>query len=107
MYAENSWHYWGRLVIELGLRNDMLRKYSMGEIMSRSVEITQNDARPLVKVYTARRLRALFEGFADKTVYKRQLMSAEVPDGLKWIPLDLAGRLMGWNVIIKATKPTA
>lgn len=107
MYAENSWHYWGRLVGELGLRNDMLKKYSMGEIMSRSVEITQNDARPLVKVYTARRLRALFEGFTDRTVYKRQLMAAEVPDGLKWIPLDLAGRLMGWNVIIKATKPPA
>ena len=52
MYAEHSWHYWYRLVWEKGLKHDMLRTYSIGEIMSRHVEITENDARPLVKVYT-------------------------------------------------------
>ena len=105
MYAENSWHYWGRLVWELGLEHDMLKTYSMGEIMSRTVEISQNDAKPLVKVYTAARLRALFEGFDGRTVYKRQLMAEEVPRGLTWAPLDLLNKLMGWNVIIKARKP--
>src|SRR5262249_22310829 len=59
MYAEHSWHYWYRLVWELGVKHDMLSKYSIGEIMSRHVEITENDARPLVKVYTAKTLKAL------------------------------------------------
>jgi ubiquinone/menaquinone biosynthesis C-methylase UbiE len=107
MYAENSWHYWGTLVWKLGLERHLLNKYSVGEIMSRYVEITQNDARPLVKVYTAARLRKLFDGFEQRVVYQRQLMASELPDSLKWMPLDLAGRMLGWNVIIKATKPRA
>jgi glycosyltransferase involved in cell wall biosynthesis/ubiquinone/menaquinone biosynthesis C-methylase UbiE len=107
MYAENSWHYWYRLVWEKGLKHEMLRTFSIGEIMSRHVEITKNDAKPLVKVYTGRGLRRLFEGFDSRAVYKRQLILDELPEGFKWIPLDLAGRLAGWNVIIKATKPRA
>jgi glycosyltransferase involved in cell wall biosynthesis/SAM-dependent methyltransferase len=104
MYAEHSIHYWRELVWRLGLERDMLKHYSMGEILSRSVEISQNDARPLVKVYTAARLKKLFEGFEHRVVYKRQLMKHELPGWLRWMPLDLAGRLMGWNVIIKATR---
>jgi hypothetical protein len=73
--------------------------------MSRSVEISQNDARPLVKVYTAARLRKLFDRFERRVVHQRQLVATELPAWLKWMPVDLAGRLMGWNVIIKATKP--
>jgi len=111
MYAEHSWHYWYRLVWEKGLKHDMLRTYSIGEIMSRHVEITENDARPLVKVYTARRLKRLFDGFEARAVYKRQMIAAELPEDfewiLKWMSLETAGRLMGWNVIIKATKPRA
>ena len=105
MYAEHSIHYWRELVKKLGLDHDLLKSHSMGEIMSRYVEISQNDARPLVKVYTAARLKALFEGFEDRAVYKRQLMPSEVPGALAWLPLDLNARLMGWNVIIKARKP--
>jgi glycosyltransferase involved in cell wall biosynthesis/ubiquinone/menaquinone biosynthesis C-methylase UbiE len=111
MYAEHSWHYWYRLVWEKGLKHDMLRTYSIGEIMSRHVEITENDARPLVKVYTGRSLRRLFDGFESSAVYKRQMIAAEIPEDfewiLKWMSLETAGRLMGWNVIIKATKPAA
>jgi glycosyltransferase involved in cell wall biosynthesis/ubiquinone/menaquinone biosynthesis C-methylase UbiE len=107
MYAELSLHYWRELVWKLGLERDMLKHHSMGDIMSRHVEISQNDARPLVKVYTAARLEALFAGFDDKTVYKRQLIASEQPGWLKWLPLDLAGKVMGWNVIIKAVKPRA
>jgi glycosyltransferase involved in cell wall biosynthesis/ubiquinone/menaquinone biosynthesis C-methylase UbiE len=105
MYAENSLHYWSRLVWELGLEENMLKDYSIGEIMSRHVELTKNDAKPLVKVYSARRLRALFSAFRDITILKRQLTAPELPDGLRWMPLDLAGKLMGWNLIIKARKP--
>ena len=108
MYAEHSLHYWYRLVWEQGVKHDMLRTYSVGEIMSRRVEITENDARPLVKVYTASSLRRMFSGFEHKQVFKRQMVKEELPEGHeKWISLETAGRLAGWNVIIKATKPRA
>ena len=108
VYAEHSFHYWYRLVWEQGVKHDMLRTYSIGEIMSRRVEITKNDARPLVKVYTARSLRHLFTGFEGNQVFKRQMVKEELPEGAeKWISLETAGRLAGWNVIIKAIKPRA
>jgi len=77
----------------------------MGEIMSRSVEMTQNGARPLVKVYTKERLRRLFADYSDVTIVKRQLTATELPGPLRLLPLPLAGRLMGWNLVLKAAKP--
>src|SRR5213076_1171802 len=44
MYAENSWHYF-KLAWNLGLEKERLKKLSIGDIMSRYVEITRNDAR--------------------------------------------------------------
>ena len=107
MYAEHSWHYWYRLVWEQGWKRGMLQRYSIGEIMSRRVEITKNDARPLVKVYSARRLRRMFKGFKGYQFFKRQMITSELPEGLRWIPVEPASRLLGWNIIIKATKPRA
>ncbi len=108
VYAEHSFHYWYRLVWEQGIKHDLLRTYSIGEIMSRKVEITENDARPLVKVYTARRLKRMFDGFEKKAVFKRQMVKEEIPEGFeKWISLESAGRYFGWNVIIKAIKSRA
>lgn len=108
VYAEHSFHFWYRLVWEQGVKHDMLSSYSIGEIMSRRVEITENDARPLVKVYTARSLKRMFAGFEGKQVYQRQMVKEEWPEGFaKWISLESAGRYFGWNVIIKATKPRA
>ena len=34
-------------------------------------------------------------------------MPVELPDWLKWMPLQTAEKLMGWNLIIKARKPRA
>ena len=104
MYAEHSIHYWRELVSTLGLERDLLKNHSIGEIMSRYVEISQNDARPLVKVYTGARLRRLFDGFEDRAVYKRQLMASETPGAFRWLPIGVTERLMGWNVIVKARK---
>ena len=39
--------------------------------------------------------------------YGAQLMASELPGWLKWMPPGLAGRLMGWNIVIKASKPRA
>ncbi len=107
VYALNSRHYWQKLVIDEGLKKNLLEEYSMGEIMSRTVEISKKGAKPLVKVYTGKKLRTLFAdaGFKDIDICKCQLMPDEIPSLLKWMPVGLAGKLMGWNLVIKARKP--
>ena len=72
--------------------------------MSRHVEMTETGSSPLIKVYTKRRLRRLFEKFENIEIVKTQLTASEFPPILRWIPLGLAGRFMGWNLVIKATK---
>ena len=105
VYAENSWHYWMQLVRRLGLMNNMLGSYSMGEIMSRTVEMTANAARPLVKVYTRDRLRQLFSSYVDSEIFQRQITASEVPPSLRPIPIRILERYIGWNLVIKANKP--
>lgn len=105
VYAENSLHYWRNLVGWLGLAQGKIYNHSIGQIMSESVEISENDARPLVKVYTARRLRNMFNRFNGINIVKNQITAPEIPHALKWMSLDTAGKLMGWNLIIKARKP--
>jgi len=104
VYAENSWHYWASIVGRYGLRNGMLERNSVGDMMSQLVEMTANDARPLVKVYTAKRLRAMFRAFHDISIVKRQLTPGEVPLLLKPVPIAALERLWGWNLIIKGVK---
>jgi ubiquinone/menaquinone biosynthesis C-methylase UbiE len=102
LYAENSLYYWRKLVWFFGVKRGLLDRMSMGEIMSRQVERSANDARPLVKVYTKQRAARLFEDFKDVEIFQRQLEPHELPDGLKWTRSFTEERL-GWNLIIKAT----
>jgi SAM-dependent methyltransferase len=105
VYAERSWHYWRKLVWLFGVKEGMLDSWSMGEIMSRSVERSANEARPLVKVYTRSRARALFKDFDRVKVLQRQLLAEELPPLFRWT-LPLTERVLGWNLIVKATKPS-
>jgi glycosyltransferase involved in cell wall biosynthesis/ubiquinone/menaquinone biosynthesis C-methylase UbiE len=105
VYAENSLQYWRNLVWYYGLKSGDLASRSMAEIMSRSVERTGNDARPLVKVYTKARLRKLFAAFADIRILQRQISPELVPRRLRRL-LPIAERLGGWNLIVKARKPS-
>src|SRR5205085_10679332 len=83
-----------------------LLSHSMGDIMSRTVERSDNAAaRPLVKVYTKERLRSLFDGFEDIEIVQRQMVHAEVPRLLARVPVSALGTVIGWNLIIKARKP--
>jgi glycosyltransferase involved in cell wall biosynthesis/ubiquinone/menaquinone biosynthesis C-methylase UbiE len=104
VYAENSLQYWRNLVWHYGLKNGDLSTRSMADIMSRSVERTGNDARPLVKVYTKERLRRLFGGFDDVRIIQRQISPELVPRRLRRL-LPIVERVAGWNLIIKARKP--
>jgi len=108
VYSENSLHYWRNLVTDIGLKENQIDTLSMGEIMSRSVEISDNAAaRPLVKVYTKQRLRQLFHRFEHITIVRRQMIHSEVPPALVRVPVSVLGKIMGWNLIIKARKPRA
>jgi glycosyltransferase involved in cell wall biosynthesis/SAM-dependent methyltransferase len=104
VYAENSLYYWRNLLFVRGVKEQQLRRSSMGDILSRSVEASGTDARPLVKVYTRKRLMRLFSRFSDIHISKRQLRAVEVPRPLR--PLRRAiERAAGWNLILKAVKP--
>ncbi len=104
-YAERSLIFWRNVTWYHGLADTMLEKYSIGEVMSRTVEVSEIGARPLVKVYTASRLRRLFERFQSISVTKRQMISGEVPRILARVPARWISRVAGWNLIVKAQKP--
>ncbi|NEP08913.1 MAG: methyltransferase domain-containing protein [Symploca sp. SIO2C1] len=105
VYAENSLHYWRNLVKDIGLDQGELYDASMGEIMSRHVEISENNAKPLVKVYTKKRIKQIFKDFTNIKIVQRQLTAAELPRALRWLPLEFTSQWVGWNLILKARKP--
>jgi len=108
MYAENSLHYWRTIFWNMGLREGQLRRYSMGELMSRSVERSENaSAHPLVKAYTRPRLKALFSGFTNVEIVQQQIEQTAMPKSMRWMSRPLVGSMMGWNLILKANKPQA
>ena len=103
LYAENSFHYWRKQVWVFGMKDGLLDRVSMGEILSRTVECSANDAKPLVKVYTRARAAALFTAFEDVHIVQRQLERYELPPIFR--PMHRAiERRFGWNLIVKATK---
>lgn len=106
VYAENSLHYWRNLFYDLGIKKEELAEWSIGEIMSRSVEISEAGSTPLVKVYTGRRLRTLLRQFEDVKICKRQLLPTERPRWLRWCPTSVMEPLCGWNLVAKARKPS-
>jgi len=104
VYAEDSLYYWRNLVFGLGMKEGQLGRTSMARILSTSVEASGTDARPLVKVYTRRRLRRMFHRFSHATILQRQLRPDELPRPLRRFR-PAVERVAGWNLIIKATKP--
>ena len=105
VYAENSLYYWRNLVFVRGVKERQLRQSSMGDILSRSVEASGTDARPLVKVYTGERLERMFAQFSNVQISKRQLRPVELPLPLRAFRSALE-RIVGWNLILKADKPS-
>ncbi len=102
VYAENSLQYWRKLVWHYGMKSGDLASRSMAEIMSRTVERTGNDARPLVKVYTKPRLRALFDVRRHSHRAAPNLAGAGPSAAARLLPI--VERMVGWNLIIKAAK---
>jgi len=108
LYHRNSLNYWLEIVLRRGVLGlEFLRGRSAEEIMSRVIEFSDHDARPLVKVYSRKEVRELFGMFNDVQVDVEQLLRSElrifsplVSDSM----FDRLCRSIGWNVIITAKK---
>ena len=107
LYHRHSLAYWGVLVLRHGVfGGELLRGRSMADVMSRHVEYSSTDARPLVKVYSQSEARTLFKMFSEVKTEIEQMMRPELRF-FKNIPENLFLRLrqsVGWNVIITAKK---
>jgi len=107
LYHRNSLAYWGELFFRRGLLGgELVRGRSMNEVMSRWVEISSAEARPLVKVYSRAEALSLFKMFSEASADIEQLTRPELRF-LKRLPESLflkLRRTVGWNVIITARK---
>jgi SAM-dependent methyltransferase len=108
LYHRNSLYYWTEIILHRGLlRGHFLRGHSPEEIMSRYVEYSSAEARPLVKVYSRRQARSLFEPFREVETEVEQMIREELRFMRPLISEKMFSRLRrsaGWNVIISARK---
>jgi SAM-dependent methyltransferase len=111
VYNRNSLHYWLQQVAFNGVaRGQLLKEGSMAGVLSANVEYSSIDARPLVRVYSARALRGRLRAaglvdvrttvrqFAPSDTYPTQLARNLAPLRNPAV-LDRIGRLAGWYVI--------
>jgi glycosyltransferase involved in cell wall biosynthesis len=101
MYAENSLYYWRDLVWTIGIKVGQLRRYSMGEILSRTVARPGGASARLVKVYSRERVLELFDGFAGVAISQCDLGDHR-GSRLASRALD---SLFGWHLVVTAEKP--
>jgi ubiquinone/menaquinone biosynthesis C-methylase UbiE len=110
LYHRNSLNYWFEIILRRGLlKGELFRGHTPEEIMSRAVEYSEHEARPLVKVYSRKQARALFSLFEDVKVEIEQLTRDELRFLSRVIPDSFFNRLqrrLGWNVIVTAKKWT-
>ncbi|HEX8494132.1 MAG TPA: class I SAM-dependent methyltransferase [Pyrinomonadaceae bacterium] len=108
LYHRRSLYYWSEIILHRGiLRGHFLRGHSPEEIMSRYVEYSETDARPLVKAYSRKQASTLFAPFSEVRIEVEQMMRKELRLLSPLVSEDLFRRLrrsMGWNVIITAKK---
>ena len=108
LYHRNSLNYWVEIVLRRGVLGfEFLRGRSAEEIMSRVIEFSDHDARPLVKVYSRKQMRELFGMFKDVRVDVEQLMRKELRFLSPLITDAVFEKLrttIGWNVIVTALK---
>jgi len=108
LYHRHSLYYWTEIILHRGvLRGHFLRGHSPEEIMSRYVEYSEHEARPLVKVYSRRQARSLFAPFREVKIEVEQMIREELRAFQSLVSekaFDRLRRSAGWNVIITARK---
>lgn len=107
LYHRASLYYWGALIAKRGILKGELLRNTPAELMSRYVEHTETEGRPLVKAYTRREIRHLFRRFGDSQISVNQLTRTELRPVGRAIPESVfqwLARNFGWNLIITATR---
>ena len=110
VYNRDSGHYWLEQFLRLGvLRGQLLRERTMENVLSRNVEISSIGARPLVRVYSRKKLRHLLAtaGFRDLTVTPSPFQPADVIL-TRYMPRRIRARLsslpVGWYLTARGRK---
>jgi ubiquinone/menaquinone biosynthesis C-methylase UbiE len=107
LYNRASLYYWTSLMIRRGLIGGELFRSSTADLMSRYVEYSESQGRPLVKAYTRSEARRLFERFDDCRIIIRQLTREEFGRPGRLLPRPLVkwlGEHFGWNLLVTAFK---
>jgi ubiquinone/menaquinone biosynthesis C-methylase UbiE len=112
VYNKRSLHYWLDQVLSEGLiHGGLLEERSMAGVLSRGVERSSIDARPLVRVYSPRRLRRMLTaaGFHDVETsvwhfkpgdsFLTQFLAARFPPLAQQAFTDKVARVAGWYVL--------
>jgi ubiquinone/menaquinone biosynthesis C-methylase UbiE len=118
VYNQASFHYWIGQVLERGiLQRELIRERSMSGVLASGVEYSSIGARPLVRVYTPRRLRRIMReaGFDDVSTTVRHYLPSDTSITRLLAPrvaalrnprvLDRLGRMGGWYVIGRGQRP--
>jgi ubiquinone/menaquinone biosynthesis C-methylase UbiE len=107
LYHRASLYYWGSIILKHGLLNGELLKVGLQELMSRHVEYSETEGRPLVKAYTRPEARRLFSSFRGCAIRVNQLTRHDLRPIGRLLPEALfqwLARNFGWNLLITATK---
>jgi hypothetical protein len=112
VYNRRSYHYWLAQVLWLGIiQRQLFREGSMEGVLSRTVELSSIEARPLVRVYSPSHLRGLLAaaGFTNIATSVGGFNAEDTPltDVLARHTsllrgrrvLDFLGRTGGWYVM--------
>lgn len=107
LYHRASLYYLVSIILKHGLLRGELLKDTPEEIMSRHVEYSDTEGRPLVKAYTRSEARRMFSKFHECDVQVNQLTRRELRPIGRFLPETLfqwLARDFGWNLLITATK---
>lgn len=107
LYHRASLYYLGSIIFKHGLLRGELLKDTPEEILSRHVEYSDTEGRPLVKAYTRAEARRRFGAFRGCAIQANQLTRRELRPVGRLIPEALfqwLARNFGWNLLITATK---
>lgn len=118
VYNRSSLYYWLTQVLQKGLvEGQLFRERSMAGVLSANVERSSVGARPLVRVYSPRQLRARLRdaGFQQVSTRVRHFQADDtlLTSRLAWrvralrdpTTLDRIGRRAGWYVIGRGRRP--
>jgi SAM-dependent methyltransferase len=107
LYHRVSLYYFGSIICNHGLLRGELFKHTLADIMSRHVEYSETEGRPLVKAYTRSEARNLFGDFQEVAIQVNQLTRRELRTIGRLLPeavFEWLARNFGWNLLITATK---